>query len=127
MTDIDFYDHEVVQTVPEDYSELILCPNDIIKAWSLSLFAHEMLAPDGSIKNEKDMSGTTLQRYIEVSEAIKRGEKIAKPVIGIGLMDNIEIGIGREVIVACAKMKMDKIPVYVRNAQAQEVRKLLKV
>ena len=120
-----FYDHEVVKKSPQDYVEFTLSPSRILKAWQSSLFAHELLDKDANVKDDKDMAPETYQRYIDATEALKRREAIAKPVIGIGIMDGVEIGIGREIIAACQTMGVDDIPVSVRRAQADDIKSAL--
>jgi len=122
-----FCDHAVVMASPDDYVEMTCNPNDILGAWSLSMFAHELLNKDGSVKLDKDMVEPTLGKYIDAVETLKRGENIAKPVIGIGIMDGVEIGIGREIIAACSILDVDKIPFYVRKAQADEIKQMLRL
>lgn len=123
---IEFYDHEVVQNAPNDYIEIALSPVEILDAWTLSMFAHELLNKDGSVKSKKDMNPSTMQKYIDMHSLIKRGEPIPKPVIGIGIMDNLEIGIGREIIAAAMQNNISQIIVNIRKAQVTEIKKLLK-
>ena len=120
-----FYDHEVVRKSPKDYVEIITSPKAILRAWSLSLFAHELLGKDGQVKDKHDIKDETLKRFVMAEESIKRGEDIAKPVIGIGIMDGIEIGIGREIVAVAQVMGVKEIPVHVRRAQADEVKAAL--
>lgn len=122
---IAFHDHEIVQRMPTDYIEITISPDKILRAWRLSLFAHELLNNDGSLKHENQMNGDTLLRYVEISNLIKQGETLPKPVIGIGIMDNLEIGIGREIVAAAAQHHITEIPVHMRKAQAIEIQKLL--
>ena len=120
-----FYDHEIVQKSPDDYVELRVSPRQILKAWSMSLFAHELLGKDGQVKDKADIKDETLQRYVMAEESMKRGEDLAKPIIGIGIMDGIEIGIGREIVAVADVMGVSDIPIHVRKAQADEVRAAL--
>jgi len=120
-----FFDHEVVQKSPNDYEELSIAPHDLLRAWSLSMFAHELLAKNGNIKSESELSGQTLEKYVAALEMIKRSEPLSKPIIGIGIMDGVEIGIGREIIAACVSMNIGKISINVRKAQSKDVKKLL--
>ena len=126
MTDPMFCDHEVVQRTPSDYCEMTLRPEIILKAWSVSIFAHELLNKDGSIKKDNEMTAPTLEKYIHAVEAFKRNEIVSKPIIGVGIMDNIEIGIGREIIAAAKNLSINAIPINVRKAQEKDIRKLLK-
>ncbi len=121
----EFYDHEIVQQSPDDYYEMTLNAYSVLKAWSSSLFAHELLKSDGTIKDQSEMSDGTLDKYITATELIKKQESIAKPIIGVGMMDGIEIGVGREIIAVCHQMNIDTIPVQMRKAQRAEIEKLL--
>lgn len=121
-----FYDHEVVQKSPQDYNEIMVSPAHILKCWQASMFACEVLDKQGNIKQQDDMAPDTLKRYIDCLEIIKRGEETPKPILGYGIMDNIEIGVGREVVLAAQTLEMDKIPVSIRKAQAQDIEKILK-
>jgi|GEM_PF-4828544 len=84
-----FCDHAVVQASPNDYIEMTRAPKDILDAWSLSMFAHELLNKDGSVKANDDMNEVTLEKYLNALDALKRNEDIDKPVIGIGIMDGV--------------------------------------
>ena len=122
----EFYDHEVVQRAPEDYVESHHTPQDILKAWATSIFAHEILTDGGEIKPQKAMQEATLEKFIAATDAFKKGESQPKPIIGVGIMDNIEIGIGREIIAAAKDFGIDTLPVHMRKAQAAEIEKMLK-
>lgn len=122
---VEFYNHEVVQNAPSDYVEGCYTPGQILKAWQTSLFAHELLAKDGTLKAQKDMHESTLEKFINASDAIKRSEALPKPIIGVGIMDNIEIGIGREIIAASLALGIESIPVNMRVAQAEDIVKML--
>jgi len=120
-----FYNHEIVQKSPDDYAEMILSPQIILKAWSSSMFAHELLHQDGSVKDMQDLQGDSLRRYVEAMESLKRQDDVAKPIIGVGIMDGIEVGIGREIIAAANVLQIQEIPVHIRKAQWDDVQAAL--
>ena len=122
-----FCDHIVVQKNPEDYTEMVLTPSQIFDAWKSSMFSHELIAKDGTIMGENTLKGASLQKYISAYEALKRDEAVEKPVLGIGLFDGIEIGIGREIIAAAYHLNISDLPIHVRTAQAEEIMALFKV
>lgn len=76
---------------------------------------------------ENTLKGASLQKYISAYEALKRDEAVEKPVLGIGLFDGIEIGIGREIIAAAYHLNISDLPIHVRTAQAEEIMALFKV
>jgi hypothetical protein len=126
MTDAVFYDHEVVQRAPDEYIEMTFNPALILKAWALSMFAHEILTHEGDIRDEKNMNEATLAKFLQAQDAFKKGEKIPKPIIGVGIMDNIEIGIGRETVAAALALNIRELPIHTRQGQAEEVKSLIK-
>jgi hypothetical protein len=121
-----FYDHEVVQRTPDDYNEITVSPEHILKCWQESMFACEVLNKQGDIKPQSEMNPDLLKRYLDCIEMIKRGEDTPKPILGYGIMDNIEIGVGREIILAAQTLGLDEIPVNIRKAQADDIVKILK-
>ncbi len=123
---ITFYNHEVVQRAPDDYVEMMLSPQDILQAWRDSMFSFDLLDNDGQVKSKDKMNSDILQKYLDVTDAIKRGEDTPKPILGIGIMDNIEIGIGREIVAATAVANIPTIPIHVRKGQLDEVKAIFK-
>jgi hypothetical protein len=122
-----FIDHEVVRSAPEKYGELSLSPAVILKAWRLSLFAHELLDRQGHVKEEGEMSDTVLSKYLAAKDSFVKGEAIIKPVLGYGMMDTIEIGIGREIIAAASVIGVEIVTVSMRKAQEADIQKALEI
>lgn len=125
MSHPQFCDHAVTLNNPDDYVELQVMPNQILQAWRSSMFAHELIAKDGRIKDENDLEGQNLEKYLTAFEALKRGESIEKPLLGIGIYDGVEIGTGREIIVAAFHLGIPNVPIHVRKAQSDEVQACL--
>lgn len=126
MTEPVFYDHEIVQKSPSDYGEMTVSPAIILQAWSHSMFAHEILDPNGNVKPDDALAEATLDLLLRAQDALKRGEPIAKPVLGVGIMDNVEIGIGREIVAAAYRLEIPSLPVHVRQGQLVDIQTLLK-
>lgn len=126
MTAAQFCDHVIVNKNPEDYIEVETSPQAIFKVWKLSFFAHELLHNDGQVKTAEELSGDTLEKYIQAAEAFKRGETVVKPILGVGIYDGIEIGVGREIIAAAYHAGVKSIPANIRKAQADEILSFLK-
>lgn len=126
MAQPQFCNHTVIDQNPADYVEIMVSPQKIFEQWKLSFFAHELLHKDGSVKSQDELSGDTLNKFIRASESFHRGEEVPKPVLGVGIFDGVEIGIGREIIAAAYHSGLNTIPVHVRQAQLKEIEKLLK-
>lgn len=126
ITNMDFYNHEIINKDPDKYCEILLPPESILSAWSHSLNCYDYLDKAGHIKAEETMDSQSLKKFLSAFDCFKRGEPTAKPVIGIGIMDTVEIGIGAEIIVAATAFKYPLLPVHVRKAQESDLRKILK-
>jgi|GEM_PF-3608030 len=121
----EFHDHNMVAQSPKDYDKKMLSPHKILHLWSSSMFSYELLDKNKQVKAVEDMKPDTQQKYKQVIDAIQSSQSIEIPIIGIGMIDGIEIGLGRESIAACDVLGIDTIPVYVRQSQKDEIEVLL--
>ena len=74
--------------------------NKAIQSWRLSILAHEWLNGDGSLKPAEKLTAANQEKLKAILAALDKGQPIEKPVLGIGIMDNIEIGSGRAEFIA---------------------------
>jgi len=115
-----FADHPVVSGNPAQYAEITVDIRKVLKDWQLSLLSHELIDKDGTIKPDQSLTDSRLARRLEVREAWRRGETLEKPILGIGIFDSIEIGVGSDILVTLAMEGVTALPVHVRAAQIKE-------
>ena len=77
----------------------------------------EWLDKKGRIKAFKDLKPVKQEKRLLIEEALKNGARIERPILGIGLYDNVEIGSGRAAFVTLAAQGFNRIPVHVRKSQ----------
>ncbi len=94
----------------------------VLASWKESLFAHEWLHPDGSIRKPSEMTEKMALRRQEVEDRLGSGLGLERPVLGIGILDNIEIGAGRDLFLALAARGIDKIPVHIPQSHLDDFR-----
>lgn len=95
----------------------------VIASWQESLFSHEWLSPDGHIKSFKDMSDKVQGRRKQVEALIDQPDQmLERPVLGIGIMDNIEIGSGKDLFLCLAARGMASIPVHIPKSHEADFR-----
>lgn len=92
----------------------------VLKSWRLSLFSFEWLRPDGSLKALKELAENEAQKRRLVEEKLKNGIALEKPVLGIGIADNIEIGAGRAEFLTLAAQGIAVIPVHIPAANKSD-------
>lgn len=94
----------------------------VLASWKESLFAHEWLHPDGSIKKPSEMTEKMALRRQGVEDRLGSEQALERPVLGIGILDNIEIGAGRDLFLALAARGIDKIPVHIPQSHLDDFR-----
>ena len=110
---ISFKDSASISAKPEQFAAIEVSTRKALESWKLSMFSFEWLNKDGSIKDLKDLSAKEAQKRLLVEQKLENGEALEKPVLGIGIMDNIEIGAGRDVFLTLAAQGQHTIPVHI--------------
>ncbi len=92
----------------------------VLRSWKSSLFSFEWIKPDGSLKDIYELPHHLRERRLAVEEKLKSGQALEKPVLGIGLLETIEIGVGRDVFLTLAAHGVTEIPVHIPVNMARE-------
>jgi len=85
---------------------------EVLKSWKFSLFSFEWLTPEGAIRNIQDLPALEQKKYQAVLADIAAGEKLERPILGIGMMDNVEIGSRRDVFLSLAHLGYESVSVH---------------
>lgn len=91
-----------------------------LESWKDSLFSFEWLTKGGTIRNPEDLPLREHEKQKIVEKNLTEGQSLERPVLGIGLMDNIEIGAGKAVFLTLAAQGHTHIPVHISKSNAQE-------
>ena len=114
VNNIEFTENPAVTGRREHYLEKAL------KSWRSSLYAFEWMLPDGRIKDRDELPQGEQPKRDEIEQKLEAGQKIEKPVLGIGLLENIEIGAGRATFLTLAARGIKTIPVHIPKSNADE-------
>ena len=85
----------------------------VIESWKDSIFSFQWLHPDGSIKSLEELCDDERPKRETVEHVLNKGEAIIKPILGIGLQNNIEIGTGRAELLTLAAHNFKTMPVHI--------------
>lgn len=85
----------------------------ILENWKISLFSFEWLMPDGSIRAPEKLPETEREKYHTVLTSYENGEALERPILGIGIMDNIEIGSRRDVLLSLMSVGIETLSVHI--------------
>ena len=117
---IEFIDNPALAGRESQYVTIQVNTEKALKSWQNSLFSFEWLNSDGTIKPLKDLPESEQPKRQDVEERLSRCQPIAKPVLGIGLQDNIEIGIGRAEFLTLAACGIGTITVQIPKSNEQD-------
>lgn len=120
LQNLAFIDNAVVGSRPASYVTVTVDVAKILESWRESLFSYEWVLPDGRLKSRDELSPADQPKRAKVEEMLARGEPLEKPVLGIGLMENVEIGAGRAVFLTLAALGVKKLPVHIPKTHQDE-------
>lgn len=115
-----FADNPVAIAQPDRYAEIIVDAAKVLQDWRQSLLAHELIDGNGFVKGDDDITESRLEKRERVRERMETGQALEKPVLGIGIFDNIEIGAGSDVLATLVMEGITILPVHVRTSQLQD-------
>lgn len=121
MTDR-FCDNAALKGREENFVLVNALVAPVLASWRESLFAHEWLHQDGTIRKPSEMNEKMRLRRKTVEDLLGSAVKLERPVLGIGILDNIEIGAGRDLFLALAAKGLDKIPVHIPKSHFEDFR-----
>ena len=120
LENLTFIDNAAIVSRPAHYVTVIVDVGKILESWRQSLFSYEWVLPDGRLKSREELPPAEQPKRVTVEERLSRGEPLEKPVLGIGLMDNVEIGAGRAVFLTLAALGAKKVPVHIPKTHEDE-------
>lgn len=92
----------------------------ILEGWKISLFSFEWLLPDGSIRPPDKLPDAEREKYHAVLAAYESGEVLERPILGIGIMDNIEIGARRDVLLSLMSVGIKTLSVHIPKSARED-------
>lgn len=120
IADIAFIDNPVALGRKEHYMSVEVDTAKIVKSWRLSLFSYEWLLPDGRIKSAAELPDRERERRLEVEDRLARGLPLERPILGVGLLENVEIGSGRATFLTLAALGAHTVPVHIPKPDRDE-------
>lgn len=113
-------DNPVASAQSDRYAELLVDATKVLQDWRQSLYAHELIDANGFVKGDDDISETRLEKREVLRLRLAAGQPIEKPILGIGIFDNVEIGAGSDTLATLVMEGVTVLPVHVRTSQLQD-------
>jgi hypothetical protein len=119
---ISFITNPAIKGREDKFVTLKIAVEPVVKSWKHSLFAHEWVKPDGTLKSPHELSDANRAKRLRVEERLKKGEALECPVLGLGVTDEVEIGSGRDVLLTLADHEVAVIEVHVPKSHSDDFR-----
>ncbi len=120
VANIQFVDNAAIRERRDQYLDVTVDVARILESWQASLYSFEWMLPDGRIKTRDELPENEQPKRDAVEEKIKRNRPLEKPILGIGLLENVEIGSGRATFLTLAATGLETIPVHIPKSNKDE-------
>ena len=121
-----FIDNPAIAGRGQNFATVTVALAPVLASWRESLFAHEWLNPNGTLKAPDQQKPEIRDQRLLIDKKIHSGAPLERPVLGIGIMDNIEIGSGRDTLLTLAAAGLNQIPVHIPRSHLDEFRPFIK-
>jgi hypothetical protein len=115
INSIHFIDNPLIRGGADKYISIVIDGTRALQSWRQSIFSYEWLLPDGRIRNIDELPEAERPKRKAAEERINSKGPLEKPVLGIGMLDNIEIGIGRADFLTLVARGVQHIPVHIHK------------
>lgn len=117
---VTFTDNPLIAANAAKYMAVTVDTARVLDSWRTSFMSHEWLDQNGHIKPPAALKDDLRNQHLAMLKAVKDGMQIARPVLGIGIYDNVEIGIGRDIFVTLASLGLPAIAVHIPHSMVKE-------
>ena len=104
----------------ERYTTIEIDVGAVLDSWRASLFSYEWILPDGRIKALQELPPGEQPKRLAVEERLAHHEPLEKPILGIGLLENVEIGSGKALFLTLAARGCRTLPVHIPRSSIKE-------
>lgn len=117
---ITFEENPSVKLRNQPYETIEVDLEKVLKSWKASLYSFEWLDQDGKIKPVAALKDADQERRRQIEARIEKGMPLEMPILGIGMLDNVEIGVGKAVLLTAAAMGTKTMPVHVASVHLDD-------
>lgn len=103
------------QDNPDKYVVMQLDLSKLVDSWAMSIVAHEWLK-NGKLKTHKDLQDHLQEEWTTAFEHAQSAKTLVRPILGIGVLDNVEIGTNRAILSVADHLELPSIEVLVPKA-----------
>jgi hypothetical protein len=120
LSDLHFVDNPVIRGQDGRYTTITVNVPAVLKSWRISLFSYEWILPDGRIKDLAELPPAEQAKRRAAEDILGGNDPVEKPILGIGLLENVEIGSGKALFLTLAAHGCQTLPVHIPRSNTKE-------
>lgn len=120
-----FVDNPATWGRPDAYMIADIRIPETLRSWRESLFSYEWMRPDGTLKPPGELREKEFLLREAAERKLRADGPLERPVLGIGLYDNIEIGSGKDILLTLAGLGGTRIQVHIPKTHLKDFRPLM--
>ncbi len=97
----------------EKFTTIEIDVSKIVTGWKASVYSFEWLLPNGQVKPPAELSESHAKQFKDVEASYADGTPMERPVLGLGMLDNVEIGSKKEVLLTLHSLGVPKMEVHI--------------
>lgn len=118
-------DNPAIAGRAERFVTITVHTGKVLAGWRASLMAHEWLTPEGHLRAIDDLNMLDRDKVLKAQKALAAGQALTRPVLGIGIFENIEIGAGRDSFFTLAAAGHTRMDVHIPLSNREEFNRFL--
>jgi hypothetical protein len=122
---ITYIDNKIIKDKEDKYLNVYVSASDVLKSWKESIYSFEWLKPDGGIKPIETLPDNEQEKRKIIEGDLQSNKALETPILGIGLMENIEIGSGRAVFLTLCDTGEQSIRVHIPKSNEVDFTKFI--
>lgn len=97
----------------------------VVAGYRAALYAFEWLRPDGTVKSTEELSAAAAAERKATEQAFRTGVPLPMPILGWGMLDHVEIGAGRSVIMTAQAIGIKVLPVHIATSAQEDLANMI--
>ena len=89
------------------------------------MFSFEWINQDASVKEMEFLKKADQEKRKTIESALHNNEPLEKPILGIGIQDNVEIGSGKAIICTLAAHGVKTIQAHIPKSNESDFKNLI--
>lgn len=122
---ITLIDNPTLKDRADKFATLEVNLNKIVKDWKKSIYSFEWLLPDGTVRPPEKLTTEYRHQYNNIEQIYQLSGALERPILGLGMMDNVEIGSRKEVLLTLARLGVTSLEVHIPKSCLNDFEKFM--